>query len=92
MLIHVNLCSYRRPLGLLGVVMSLQRMRSMQHEVRFRIGLDVDMQAGHTGPFTVTPDVKNDCVVIAGGSGIPMSIPSSILAAPPPPQKAAVGY
>ena len=42
MLIHVNLCTYRRPLGLVGVVMSLQRMRSLQHEVRFRIGIDDD--------------------------------------------------
>ena len=42
MLIHVNICTHKRPLGLVGVVMSLQRMRSLQHEVRFRIGIDDD--------------------------------------------------
>ncbi len=44
MLIHVNLCTHRRPLGLVGVIMSFQRMRSMAHDVRFRIGIDEDDQ------------------------------------------------
>jgi hypothetical protein len=42
--VHVNLCTHARPLGLIGTVMALQRLRSNQHEVRFNIGIDEDDQ------------------------------------------------
>lgn len=44
MLIHVNICTHARPLGLIGVVMALNRMRSNSHELKFRIGIDEDDQ------------------------------------------------
>ena len=59
MLIHVNLCTYRRPLGLVGVVMALQRLRSLQHEVRFRIGID----DGDEDSFAACQSLAGECPI-----------------------------
>lgn len=42
MKVHVNICSRSRPLGMVGVVMSLWRLRSGRHDLRFNLGLDDD--------------------------------------------------
>lgn len=42
MKLHVNICTRTRPLGMVGVVMSLWRLRSGRHDLVFNLGLDDD--------------------------------------------------
>lgn len=45
----------------------------------FRIGLDVNFPAGHTAPFTITPDVANGVIRISTLSGKAMELPIAAL-------------
>lgn len=63
MLIHCNICTHNRPLGLIGVVMALNRMRSLQHEVRFRIGIDEDDQVSLDACANLSAECTIDPVV-----------------------------
>jgi hypothetical protein len=57
----------------------------------YRIALDLDQQAGHTGQVTVWADTASGCVVLALGEGHKLAIPWRDLGAMPAPQPAAVG-
>lgn len=45
----------------------------------FKIGLDVNLPAGHTAPFTVWADVETDCVVLTSGDGVKLHLPAAML-------------
>lgn len=51
MKIAVAMASRGRPMGLIGSIMSLWRLRSGKHDVLFRVGLDEDDEASHQATF-----------------------------------------
>lgn len=61
------------------------------HAAGYRLGVDVEHGAGHTAPYTVWPDVLNNCVVLADGRGHSLAIPAHNLRSMPLPQPAAAG-